>query len=358
MRPSRPNARRVAPVGLALGVLAAEGHAQPRAPQGVPLPDLTPGYVLIEGDIQVRLDRYLAYLAGLDAVFGPATYWPGGTVPYVFSTTGSAAVSVANQQAMLVAMASIEVRAGVDFRPRQAGDPDWILVQNSTVNNSPVGVQGGQQNVNIASWGNQFVIAHELYHTLGFQHEQSRSDRGTYVTINLANICGAAVCPAGSGPGQCCLCLDGAGACIPCAFNFNIVSNADVYGDYDFDSLMHYGPADFSCNGQPTISLNAPWNTATPPIVIGQRTHFSYMDEIACRGIYPFSGDRWLDRDYFGPQSGTLFQPWNVSFQSALAFTPGGGTLFFRYPGSYSAVGLYGVPRTIRSPLGTVTLGN
>lgn len=32
------------------------------------------------------------------------------------------------------------------------------------------------------------TVAHEFTHALGFWHTQMRSDRNTYVTVNLANI--------------------------------------------------------------------------------------------------------------------------------------------------------------------------
>ncbi|MFM9995167.1 MAG: M12 family metallopeptidase [Phycisphaerales bacterium] len=321
------------------------------APQGVLLRDLTPGYVLVEGDIQVRLDRYLAVLSGAEATFGPAVYWGLGIVPYAFAAN----VSAANQQAMLNTMAMIEQRAGVDFR-EHGGDPNWIVIQDSAFNNSPVGVQGGWQIINIADWGNPIIMAHELYHSLGFRHEQSRPDRDTFVTINTGNICGAAVCPPGTGAGQCCACVNALGQCISCDFNFAIRSDASTFGPYDFDSFMHYGRADFSCNGMDTITVNTPWNTQWQN-AIGQRDHFSYLDAVVCRGLYPFDGDRWLDPNYFGVQVGTMLQPWNDTFATSLFFTPVGGTLWIK-PGNYSAVGVYASNKWVQAPAGGVVLGN
>jgi astacin len=180
-------------------------------------------------------------------------------------------------------MDAIAARAGVLFRPAVASDPNRIRFQNSTGNNSPVGVQGGAQIINIFNWGTQIIICHEIYHSLGFWHEQSRSDRGTYVTINANNICGTASSGA-CAPATCQLCQDSAGNWISCAFNFAIQPGSSTYGPYDFDSFMHYGSAAFSCNGLDTITVNAPWN-AEWQNAIGQRDHFSYFDRITCRAL-------------------------------------------------------------------------
>ena len=37
---------------------------------------------------------------------------------------------------------------------------------------------------------------------------------------------------------------------------------------------------------------------------------------------------------------------------------PNGGTLFVKYPNTYSGVGIYNTPTTIDAPAGTVTIGN
>jgi len=327
-------------------------------------PDLTPGYVLIEGDIQIPLDQYQRLLSGAihpTATFGRVTFWANNLVPYDFVTAGAGAVSAANQTAAINAMNAIASRAGVVFRAAVGADANRIRFQNSTFNNSPVGVQGGTQIINITSWGTEIIICHELYHSLGFWHEQSRSDRGTFITVNTANICGSDTsnaCTDGTGAGQCCLCVNTAGNCIPCVFNFNIENGTSTYGLYDFDSFMHYGPTAFSCNGANTITVNSPWDTAWQN-GIGQRNHFSYFDGITCRGLYPFAGDRWLDRTHGAPANGNFQQPYNnTTLAGALSGTPNGGTLLIKYANTYSAVGTHSRPVTIMAPNGAVTLGN
>jgi hypothetical protein len=327
-------------------------------------PDLTPGYVLIEGDIQIPLSLYNGIIhgePGAKSTFGNVTFW-GSTVPFDFVTTGGGAVSPANQTAAINAMNAIAAIAGINFRPAVGGDANRIRFQNSNFNSSPVGQQGGAQIINMASWGAEFTICHEIFHSLGFWHEQSRSDRGTFVTINLNNICGSGIstaCTAGTGPGQCCLCVDNSGNCISCAFNFGIQAGSSTYGPYDFDSVMHYGRGDFNCNGLDTITVNPPFN-AQWQNNIGQRSHLSHFDAITCRGIYPFSGDRWLDRNAGGIFFfGTFFLPFNnTTLAGALAGVPSGGTLFIKNGNSYSAVGTYTTPVTIDSPNGPAFLGN
>jgi hypothetical protein len=321
-------------------------------------PDLTPGYVLIEGDIQIPFHEYLARVNGLDATYGGGGvhYWPGGVVPYDFVASGSGAVSTQNRQRAINAMNQIAARAGLHFRAA-TGNEDRIRFQNSNYNNSPIGWRGGAQIINIFNWETEIVIVHEVYHSLGYWHEQSRLDRNAYVTIHYNNICGSNTsnsCIAGGGTGQCCWCLNWLGWCDSCAHNFDLV-NAPYWGPYDFESMMHYGSHGFSCNGQPTITINPPWNALYQ---IGQRERFSYMDEMSLRGLYPYIGDRWIDRTWNGNQFGTFHEPWAHPFLVSYNTAPSNGTIFIKTPGNYSAVGIYSKPMTIRSPIGVTTLGN
>lgn len=318
------------------------------------LHDLTPGYVVIEQDIQIPIAQYFALLSGAgDATFGNATYWTS-QVPYDFVTSGGGAVSGGNQTAAINAMNAISAVIGVTFRPA-VGSEDRIRFQNSSFNNSPVGRQGGSQIVNIFNWNVPTIMQHEIFHSLGFWHEQSRPDRDTYVTINSSSVCGTA----GSGacsPTSCCQCVDNSSNCVSCMFNFNIQPGVFTYGSYDFDSMMHYGRTAFSCTGSDTITVNFPYN-AQWQSVIGQRDHISYYDRITCRGIYPFSGDRWVDPFWGGTQNGGFFTPYaGLAFSTIISFVPSGGTLFVKNGATYSAIGTYNQSVTIQAPNGPLVL--
>lgn len=350
--------------GFAQALAAEAAHVPAPFPESPFQPDLTPGYVLVEGDIQIPLAQFQRMTSGgiqAAGTFGPATLWPGGVVPFDFATVGNGAVSAANQTAAINAMNAISTRAGVTFRRAVFNDGNRIRFQNSGFNNSPVGMVGGTQIINIVSWGSEIIICHEIYHSLGFQHEQSRLDRGNFVTINLANICGSGVsgaCTAGAAAGQCCFCVDNAGNCIPCNFNFNTVNSSVTYGPYDFDSFMHYGPTAFTCNGQNTITVNPPGDTQWQN-AIGQRDHFSYYDSINCRARYPFPNDRWLDRSHFGLPFGTFPDPYqSPNLADTIAAVPSSGTLFVKYGNTYRGVGRHTKPITIVAPVGDVTLGD
>lgn len=78
-------------------------------------------------------------------------------------------------------------------------------------------------------------ILHEFVHALGFQHQQNVPDRDNYVTIHFENI-------------------------VPKRhYEFRDMSSNDVIDwgfAYDYRSIMHYRPYEFSNNGKETITSN------------------------------------------------------------------------------------------------------
>jgi hypothetical protein len=98
-----------------------------------------------------------------------------------------------------------------------------------------VGRAGGEQAVG-GSGGSSNpcalgTILHEMGHTIGLWHEQSRPDRNTYVSVNYDNLIKGSIS------------------------NFNqIYDNAQTFGTlFDYASIMEYPAFSFSRNGGPVI---------------------------------------------------------------------------------------------------------
>jgi uncharacterized protein (TIGR03437 family) len=355
------------------------------------IPGVPAGYTIIEGDIQMPIVplRSLRGLAPEAAYY--AGLWYNGIIPFRFEPTcaatsncagapASGCVSVANQTAMLNAIAVLEAVANVDFRQcanNNCGRSNHILIrdstndttagpgntcQNASANNSPVGVQGGQQIINIVSWGTQFIIVHELLHSLGLFHEQSRPDRDPYVDVAS-------------------LCNNVQGGCMGNTYliNFPIDPQATAYGYYDFDSVMHYGQCSFSRNpncpttdmtfpdGGITVRVKPPYNAQLSPdgvpwqdlvsgrSAIGQRIRLSELDRLTLSFLYPRPNWRFVDgTSRAGPANGTFLLPY-MSLQVGINATPAGGVLWIQ-PGSYRAPSTIAKNITLRAPLGGVTL--
>jgi hypothetical protein len=336
-KPPRVRRTRVALCILSvLGCAFVSVHAQGTPDQDKQVvPEIPPGYMLIEGDIIVPVDFWEG-----DASY-TTSLWPSGDVPYQFDTSGGGNVNLQNQNRMIAAMAIWEAVANVDFRPR-SGEIAFIHIQNATVNNSHVGRLGIRQVINIKNWGNQGTLAHELGHALGFWHEQSRPDRNTYIQIHWGNIT--------SGN----------------AHNFNI--HGTEYGYYDFGSLMHYGqcawsvcaancPTASGCGwGGKTIQVLEP-NTAAWQNVIGRANAPSCLDAMTMSFLYPRSDWRFLDEGHTGAGTGEFFDPYPDFFTAVSSSgTPLCGDLWIE-PGSYCAVGVHDRGMLIRATQGGVVLG-
>jgi hypothetical protein len=89
---------------------------------------------------------------------------------------------------------------------------------------------GGEQEVDCAINCSVGTIAHEMGHTTGLWHEQSRSDRNTYVTLSYNHIRADSI-----------------------GDDALVTNNGYIYGPYDYASIMEYPLFELTADGSQTI---------------------------------------------------------------------------------------------------------
>ncbi|KAM4017055.1 embryonic protein UVS.2-like isoform 2-T2 [Anomaloglossus baeobatrachus] len=209
---------------------------------------------MLQGDIAVGRNRNAVTCRG------KSCQWPKATsgrvhVPYTLSD------SYAPEEKMLIqaAMEEVAVLTCVRFSPRQ-GEPSYLRIQPNDGCWSYVGHVGGAQDLSLMNPGclHRGIIQHELLHSLGFQHEQCRSDRDKYIRINWGNISQDK------------------------ERNFYKMSTQNLGVPYDYLSVLHYGKFAFATDtGKPTLEP-----TGDPQALIGQRVGLSSLDVAKINKLY------------------------------------------------------------------------
>jgi chitodextrinase len=185
--------------------------------------------------------------------------WPKGVVYYRMPEQGT--LNAGNYKVFLdnvkKAFNLISSKTRITF-VQQTNQKEYIYFTYANGNSSPLGWSQGKANqirmYNINSVG---IIAHEILHSLGVYHEQSRPDRDKYIIVYPERIA-----PANR-------------------FNYNISWSAQMSGTFDFNSLMLYSSDGFAINPKvPCMTkLDGSW-------IHGQRRGLSEGDYVGLNELY------------------------------------------------------------------------
>lgn len=211
---------------------------------------------IIQGDIAVSAKELSQSRRKRAATAYNKRLWRDGVIPFVIAD----GVYTGDQKAVLLqAMRHWENSTCLSFIERTT-EKDYIYFHKGRCGCcSYVGRKGnGRQGISVGKNCDKFgIVVHEIGHTVGFWHEHTRPDRGTFVNIFKDNI----------KKGE--------------EHNFLQLSSTEINSlneAYDYASIMHYGKSTFAKEvSQVTILPKKDPETDLIP-EIGQREQLSQGD--------------------------------------------------------------------------------
>uniref|UniRef100_A0A8C6UTN9 Metalloendopeptidase n=1 Tax=Neogobius melanostomus TaxID=47308 RepID=A0A8C6UTN9_9GOBI len=185
--------------------------------------------MLIEGDIAIDSEAE----RNADPCTSSYCKWGKYTDGKVYVPTTSPTTSVTSREKSIITrgLESFSSFSCIRFRPTRSTDRDWLSIESQDGCWSFVGRRGGKQVVSLARSGCLYhnTVQHELLHALGFNHEQTRSDRDNHIRVLLENVVSGM------------------------EHNFRKIATLNQGTPYDYGSVMQYFRTAFSKNGQPTM---------------------------------------------------------------------------------------------------------
>jgi hypothetical protein len=254
-------------------------YAMPKSGKLVPLEyEVVDGYAIYEGDIILGRHSELQAVAGdrheckngvctrgqaLTRRTGASYLWPAGVIPYEIADD----FTDEEEQEILDGIQRVMSVTDLILTERN-GQADYVeFITHDEVCQSAVGRQEGRQVIRLQPRCSVGNIAHEILHTAGFWHEQSRPNRDDHVEVLEDNV------------------------------QADKIGNFDKHdrdgeglGTYDYGSIMHYGRTAFSkegCSGDECITIRVlQTDEDGTPFAIGQRRRLSSGDIAGVQELY------------------------------------------------------------------------